>query len=900
MSEEIVQRNLTKGGLKVANYEFYNLGRTTLKQLKVYNVVPKKDYTVYESYQPDVLLVDRTNKGKPVVVVVIEHKKIDKFKSESDKLKSVRQCNDVAQELGAKIGIATDGTDFIWFNPFQKTKANTYKDRKGKTRSFTYIQNVDGKRLSEKFFVTNKTDEVNIDKLNDKTKNTVNIVNNLYNLLDENNSIVITPEPINPMQLAKTVWQDIWIATGKSPEKCLYNVVELFIFKFLSDLEILKEPENFTYLSSLYEKGKTNGEVLDYYAKVCRKKIYQLFPGSKTDGTTIINGTIFVDEKGDANLTQSILFKNSVKKFSDFGKLQNIDNEFKTKLYETFLKETQGLKGLGQYFTPRKVVRAVVNMSGINELKKGQSVCDPFCGVGGFLLEPINLYNKIKRGFIPMEGVIDPDIKFTGFDKGSEKDEERTIILAKANMLIYLSEIITKYRTLTAEFSRVFNDMFQLLKTNLGTLGISFSNEDDKFDLILTNPPYVTKGKKTISNEITNDSTLSDIYNVKGIGLEGLALNWIIYHLKLGGSAFIIIPDGLLNRIYDRELRNHILKHCYLNAIVSLPKKTFFATSKKTYILAITKKDKSEDEQTHPIFTYLVDTIGERMDVTRFDIEENDLLEMTSLFNQFKGDKEGFSTTLPKCKIQPIERFVNEPSWIIDRWWTDEEKEALGIIEPEDVISLDEFQVKIDSLRESLLVAKKELDKITDNENITFEEFTLEELCDFSKTTNRSSFTRSFVNENKGDIPVYSASKTPDYTGYGNIKDNLPGVKYFENCLTWNIDGYVGKAFYRTGRFTLSEKVIPLILFEKYKGKVDYMYIRSVLQKEASKRDLGFTNKAGKARISDIPIKMPLDKKGNFLLSKQKELALNYKRIEDIKEQISEELKSFNDSVIEL
>lgn len=899
-SEELAQRNLTKGGLKVANYEYYNLGRTTLNQLKAHNVIPKKDYGAYESYQPDGLLVDRTNKGLPLVVAVIEHKQPDKFKTDKAKLSSVRQCNDVAQELFAKIGIATDGTEYIWFNPLQKIKDNTYTDRKGKSRSFTYIQNVDGKLLKEKFIISNKIDESNIDKLNDNTKNTISIVNNLYNLLDKDNSIVITPEPINPMQLARSVWQDIWIATGKSPEKCLYNVVELFIFKFLSDLEILIEPENFGYLSSLYLKGKTDGEVLDYYAKICRHKITSLFPHSKLDGTTIINGTIFVDEKGNANLTQSLLFRNSIKKFADFGKLQNIDNDFKTKLYETFLKETQGLKGLGQYFTPRKVVRAVVNMSGISELQRGANVCDPFCGVGGFLLEPINLYNKIKRGFIPVDGTISPDINFSGFDKGSEKDEERTIILAKANMLIYLSEIITKYRTSTVEFSNVFNNMFKLLKTNLGTLGMVTDDEEKKYDLILTNPPYVTKGKRTMSNEIANNSNLSEVYSSKGIGLEGLALNWIIWHLKLGGSAFIIIPDGLLNRIHDRELRTYILDNCYLNAIISLPKKTFFATSKKTYILSITKKDNPEDEQEHPVFTYLVKDIGERLDVTRFDIPENDLLEMTSLYNQFKGSKDSFTTTSPKCKIQPIERFKTALSWIIDRWWSDEEKKDLGIIEPEDVITLEEFQTKIDNLRESLLTAKSELDKITDNENITFKEFELQELCDFSNTTNRSSFTRAFVNENKGTIPVYSASKTPDFIGYGKIKDKIEGVKYFKDCLTWNIDGFVGKAFYRGGIFTLSEKVIPLILFEKYVGKVDYMYIRCVLQKEASKRDLGFTNKAGKARIADIPVKIPVDKDGNFILEKQQELALNYKRIEDVKEQMSEELKSFNESVIEL
>ncbi len=148
---------------------------------------------------------------------------------------------------------------------------------------------------------------------------------------------------------------------------------------------------------------------------------------------------------------------------------------------------------------------------------------------------------------------------------------------------------------------------------------------------------------------------------------------------------------------------------------------------------------------------------------------------------------------------------------------------------------------------------------------------------------------------------MYSASKDADFAGYGKIKDNLPNVKYFSNCLTWNIDGYIGKAFFRQERFTLSEKVIPLILKDKYKKEIDYLYVKYVLEKEAVKKDLGFSNKAGKSRIGDITIRIPINlKRGGFDLRKQKELAANYKKIEDIKEQISEELKTFDKSVIEL
>ena len=141
------------------------------------------------------------------------------------------------------------------------------------------------------------------------------------------------------------------MATGKSPVKCLYNVVELFIFKFLSDLHVLADDVSF---ANIFKKALSDPEeALDFYAHNTRRKIYQLFPRG-ADGTTIINGTIFVNEKGEPNLSQSILFQRALthlQKYGEqFGSLTKIDKQFKTKLYESFLQ--QEVEALGQYFTP--------------------------------------------------------------------------------------------------------------------------------------------------------------------------------------------------------------------------------------------------------------------------------------------------------------------------------------------------------------------------------------------------------------------------------------------------------------------------------------------------------------------------------------------------------------------
>ena len=67
--------------------------------------------------------------------------------------------------------------------------------------------------------------------------------------------------------------------------------------------------------------------------------------------------------------------------------------------------------------------------------------------------------------------------------------------------------------------------------------------------------------------------------------------------------------------------------------------------------------------------------------------------------------------------------------------------------------------------------------------------YKISEIFDLSQKTNNSSFTKEFVEKHKGTIPVYSASKEENIAGYGFIQDNVEGVKYFENCLTFNFDG---------------------------------------------------------------------------------------------------------------
>lgn len=164
---------------------------------------------------------------------------------------------------------------------------------------------------------------------------------------------------------------------------------------------------------------------------------------------------------------------------------------------------------------------------------------------------------------------------------------------------------------------------------------------------------------------------------------------------------------------------------------------------------------------------------------------------------------------------------------------------------------------------------------------IIYKNFKIEDIIDFDKCkTNSSSFTKTFINANKGDIPVYGASKDINEVGYGYVKDNLDGIKYFENCLTWNIDGSIA-VFYRKNRFSLSEKVIPLILKDSLKDKVDLDYLRIMIQQSAEIKNFHFANKAGKSKLKNINIQVPVNQDGNIDLDIQKSFVEKYIQIEE-------------------
>lgn len=86
MSEELIQRNLIDSPEKMGDWNFYNIGATTLKALKSAKLIPDKDYETFESKKPDALIVK-----KPVVIAAIEYKTPSQLRTEKQIEKAIVQ-----------------------------------------------------------------------------------------------------------------------------------------------------------------------------------------------------------------------------------------------------------------------------------------------------------------------------------------------------------------------------------------------------------------------------------------------------------------------------------------------------------------------------------------------------------------------------------------------------------------------------------------------------------------------------------------------------------------------------------------------------------------------------------------------------------------------------------------
>jgi type I restriction-modification system DNA methylase subunit len=862
MSEELLQTV----PFRIGRYTYYKLGSSTLTQLKQGKVI-NTNTPLLKDKKPDGLIVLPGG----IVKAVIEYKVSTELSTQTQIKKAILQELAVAKLL-CKVLIITDGEKSFWVNAL-----NGELVTKGH-RPIKFVFNAE--KLCSGKLTTEEREQ--LESLIDQAE---------YSLSEINNDIT-EPIILDPTPLAKEVWQKIWINTGKEPEKCLYNVVEIFVFKFLSDIGVLDFTNNFNSVYEIKEK-KDNIAALNRYATVCRKEIKnEMFPKGE-DGTTIFNGTIFVNENGFPNNSQANLFGQVLDSFQKYdkknGSFKYVTKEFKTRLYETFLRQSAGVKNLGQYFTPRNVIQAMVKISNANVLTSGSRICDPFCGVGGFVLEIITMTKSIYKEFEPKNGKINPAITILGFDKGTdEKDDERTIILAKANMLIYFSDLLARYHSkehLLAFSKGAFNKVFHLLRSNLGTFG---KTDEDPFDLILTNPPYVTSGSRTIKENIQNDDNkiLSGYYQYNGRGTEALSIEWIIKNLKAGGQALVIVPDGLL---LQRNLLTNIKRDCIIQGIISLPVRTFYSTPKKTYILILQKKHENNIQEQN-IFTFLISEIGETRDTKRFFLKQNDLEEAVVCFNLFQHG--ATIPDSPRCRILTFNEFDQMAHWQIEQLWSSDERIMLGIEKEKSSQSLDDFKDFIDTATITLTNYKKQLEKIDINEQYLYKTLSLNDKEYFTLSIGYRVLKRDIL---ENGIPLYSANV---YIPFGYVKQS--NISNFDKpSILWGIDGNFNWNYIEENiQFATTDHCGRLICTNK---NIHPKYIYYMLKQAAVQYGFNRTFRASMTNLKElVTVDVPINKNGDFDLKMQEKIVKKLDKITLVQNSVGKLFEEIDNIPIEI
>ncbi|RJR27910.1 SAM-dependent DNA methyltransferase [candidate division WWE3 bacterium] len=256
-------------------------------------------------------------------------------------------------------------------------------------------------------------------------------------------------------------------------------------------------------------------------------------------------------------------------------------------LYESKLQNmgNAGRNG-GEYYTPRPLIRTIVK---VVDPKLGQTIYDGALGSAGFLVESFNYLTKDKEKLSPKEWKILQKKTFYG-----KEIKSLAYIIGIMNMILHGIEAPN------------------IIHTNTLAQNISDIQEKDRYDIVLTNPPFGAGIRKEIQQN----------FPIKTGETAYLFLQHFIKILKAGGRAGIVIKNTFLSNGDNASisLRKLLLENCSLHTILDLPGGVFAGAGVKTVILFFDKGLATKD-----IWFYQLNlsrNLGKTSSLNEKDLEE--------------------------------------------------------------------------------------------------------------------------------------------------------------------------------------------------------------------------------------------------------------------------------------
>jgi len=269
-----------------------------------------------------------------------------------------------------------------------------------------------------------------------------------------------------------------------------------------------------------------------------------------------------------------------------------MDIDLKGEIYEGLLeRNAQDVKGgAGQYFTPRPLIRAMVEVmqpSPESSIDPGQplTISDPACGTGGFLLAAHEYIQKHHQ---------------------MDAEQRRRL----ATETFHGVDIVDSVARLCA-----MNLYLHGIGSTDGPPPITSSDAlasppTTHYDMVLANPPFGKKGGFTIVGDDGKTSTEKHSYARDDFWAttSNKQLNFlqhIVSSLKIGGTAAVVLPDNVLFEGGAGEtIRRELLKRCDVHTLLRLPTGIFYAQGVKANVLFFTRREASETAHTKNLWIY--------------------------------------------------------------------------------------------------------------------------------------------------------------------------------------------------------------------------------------------------------------------------------------------------------
>lgn len=353
--------------------------------------------------------------------------------------------------------------------------------------------------------------------------------------------------------------------------------------------------------------------------------------------------------------------------------LHGIDEDLNGRMFETFLNATVRGKELGQFFTPRPVVKYMTKSAQLKLTGRDiPRVFDACCGSGGFLIEALaelsfvitNSGHLTSAEKATLHSRLETDTLY-----GVEANDEIGRI-ARLNMYlhgdggsrIYVTDALDK--TLSGE-----TGLSDERQTHLEEFRNKIQNDNLRFNVILTNPPF----SLSYSPSDAGQRLILEQYDVSGGQKRNSNVLFIERYRDLlaeDGDLLTVIDDTVLNGVDSCYIRDFIRENFIIRQVVSLPFNTFYRAQAgiKTSIMHLRRKRPSEEQG--DVFMAVANNVGH--DDYKNDTPHRDNLpEITNLFLNWDVHGE-IPTTFRETEIEeplgcPLQVFVVPSSRLEDR-----------------------------------------------------------------------------------------------------------------------------------------------------------------------------------------------------------------------------------------